>query len=318
MLVFSAADFEDFRQPRPDMPAEMEGELEDVVRVLAQNRWPWRLHATYDETISRALDVFEKRRPGHPARRAALVLRPRRDDLRPVHRPHRRARRRHRRAAPHGLPGRVFRRALRPRRGRGHAADREDAGDGREGLRRHRCDARGVVQPVGVAGLAGHRQDRRRPAALPAAQLPRPRDGAAHVDRERHLVLQRGGQEGPHRGRASSPTSIVPDRDFFACAEDEIADTTSRPDHRRRQGRLRRGRLRAARRRPPPPAMPDWSPVRTLRRLRRLGRAGGASRCRLGRCSRDAAGLRLRQRRAASTATSMRRAWAQPGCRRRT
>src|SRR5271154_5000850 len=60
MLVFSAADFEDFRQPRPDMVPEMEGELEDVVRVLAQNKWPWRLHATYDETISRALDVFEK------------------------------------------------------------------------------------------------------------------------------------------------------------------------------------------------------------------------------------------------------------------
>lgn len=60
MLVFSAADFEDFREPRPDMVPEMEGELEGVVRVLAENRWPWRLHATYDETISRALDVFEK------------------------------------------------------------------------------------------------------------------------------------------------------------------------------------------------------------------------------------------------------------------
>jgi predicted amidohydrolase YtcJ len=60
MLVFSAADFEDFRQPRPDMPPEMETELEAVVRILAENRWPWRLHATYDETIRRALDVFEK------------------------------------------------------------------------------------------------------------------------------------------------------------------------------------------------------------------------------------------------------------------
>jgi len=60
MLVFSAADFEDFREPRPDMPAEMESELEGVARILAQNRWPWRLHATYDETIGRALDVFEK------------------------------------------------------------------------------------------------------------------------------------------------------------------------------------------------------------------------------------------------------------------
>src|SRR5437867_6837683 len=60
MLVFSAADFEDFRQPRPDMPTEMERELEDVVRILATNRWPWRLHATYDETISRALEAFER------------------------------------------------------------------------------------------------------------------------------------------------------------------------------------------------------------------------------------------------------------------
>ncbi|KQT52459.1 MULTISPECIES: amidohydrolase [unclassified Aureimonas] len=60
MLVFSAADFEDFRVERPDMPAEMEDDLEGVVRVLAENRWPWRMHATYDETISRALDVFEK------------------------------------------------------------------------------------------------------------------------------------------------------------------------------------------------------------------------------------------------------------------
>ena len=60
MLVYSAADFEDFRYPRPDMPANMEAELEEVVRILAANRWPWRMHATYDETISRALDVFER------------------------------------------------------------------------------------------------------------------------------------------------------------------------------------------------------------------------------------------------------------------
>ena len=59
MLVYSAADFEDFRVERPEMPPTMEGDLEPVVRLLAENRWPWRLHATYDETISRALDVFE-------------------------------------------------------------------------------------------------------------------------------------------------------------------------------------------------------------------------------------------------------------------
>jgi predicted amidohydrolase YtcJ len=60
MLVYSAADYEDFQVERPNMPPSMEGDLEPVVRVLAQNRWPWRLHATYNETITRALNVFEK------------------------------------------------------------------------------------------------------------------------------------------------------------------------------------------------------------------------------------------------------------------
>ena len=60
MLVFSAADFEDFLEPRPDLPLTMEQELEPVVRHLVEQRWPFRLHATYDESISRMLDVFEK------------------------------------------------------------------------------------------------------------------------------------------------------------------------------------------------------------------------------------------------------------------
>lgn len=60
MLVYSATDFEDFRVERPDMPPNMEEDLEGVIRLLAEKRWPWRLHATYDETISRALDVYER------------------------------------------------------------------------------------------------------------------------------------------------------------------------------------------------------------------------------------------------------------------
>jgi len=60
MLVFSAADFEDFLQPRPDLPENMEAELERVVRLLVEKRWPFRLHATYNESISRFLNVFEK------------------------------------------------------------------------------------------------------------------------------------------------------------------------------------------------------------------------------------------------------------------
>jgi predicted amidohydrolase YtcJ len=60
MLVFSAADFEDFLEPRPDLSATMESQLEPVVRLLAKNAWPFRLHATYDESIARALNVYEK------------------------------------------------------------------------------------------------------------------------------------------------------------------------------------------------------------------------------------------------------------------
>jgi len=60
MLVFSAADFEDFLQPRPDLSENMEAELEKVVRLLVENRWPFRLHATYNESITRFLNVFEK------------------------------------------------------------------------------------------------------------------------------------------------------------------------------------------------------------------------------------------------------------------
>lgn len=59
MLVFSAADFEDFLVARPDMPPKMEGDLKQVVSFLVASRWPFRLHATYNETIERALSVFE-------------------------------------------------------------------------------------------------------------------------------------------------------------------------------------------------------------------------------------------------------------------
>jgi predicted amidohydrolase YtcJ len=60
MLVFSAADFEDFIEPRPDLAPTLETELKDVVKLLASNRWPFRLHATYDESITRFLNVFEE------------------------------------------------------------------------------------------------------------------------------------------------------------------------------------------------------------------------------------------------------------------
>ena len=59
MLVFSAADFEDFLEPRPELQPVLEAELKKVISLLVEKRWPFRLHATYDESISRFLDVFE-------------------------------------------------------------------------------------------------------------------------------------------------------------------------------------------------------------------------------------------------------------------
>jgi predicted amidohydrolase YtcJ len=60
MLVYSAADFEDFLEPRPDLPSNLEKDLKDVVSLLAANKWPFRIHATYDESIARMLNVFEE------------------------------------------------------------------------------------------------------------------------------------------------------------------------------------------------------------------------------------------------------------------
>ena len=42
------------------MPAVMKSTLKAVIRLLVVNRWPFRIHATYDETISRVLTVFEE------------------------------------------------------------------------------------------------------------------------------------------------------------------------------------------------------------------------------------------------------------------
>lgn len=59
-LAWSAADFENFLEPRPDLAPIMEKELEKIVELLATNKWPFRIHATYDETIDRFLSVFER------------------------------------------------------------------------------------------------------------------------------------------------------------------------------------------------------------------------------------------------------------------
>lgn len=59
-LTWSAADFENFLEPRPELAPIMEAELETIIELLAVNEWPFRIHATYDETIERFLTVFER------------------------------------------------------------------------------------------------------------------------------------------------------------------------------------------------------------------------------------------------------------------
>ena len=59
-LVGDAADFENFLFPRPALTPTMEFQLKRVISILVNNRWPFRLHATYNESINRFLDVIEE------------------------------------------------------------------------------------------------------------------------------------------------------------------------------------------------------------------------------------------------------------------
>ena len=59
-LVMSAGDFENFDEPRPELSPVMEGQLKSVLSLLIKNRWPFRIHATYNESISRFLNVIEE------------------------------------------------------------------------------------------------------------------------------------------------------------------------------------------------------------------------------------------------------------------
>lgn len=59
-LIATGADFENFLEPRIVLSPDMETDLEPIIRLLVKNRWPFRLHATYGESIDRMLNVFEK------------------------------------------------------------------------------------------------------------------------------------------------------------------------------------------------------------------------------------------------------------------
>jgi predicted amidohydrolase YtcJ len=59
-LTWAAGDFENFSEPRPELASDYEVEFEKAVRLMVENGWGFRLHATYNETIERDLAVFEK------------------------------------------------------------------------------------------------------------------------------------------------------------------------------------------------------------------------------------------------------------------
>jgi predicted amidohydrolase YtcJ len=59
-IVATGADFENFAKPRPELAAAMEKQFKETISLLVKNRWPFRLHATYNESISRFLTVIEE------------------------------------------------------------------------------------------------------------------------------------------------------------------------------------------------------------------------------------------------------------------
>jgi predicted amidohydrolase YtcJ len=263
MLVYSAADFEDFRQPRPDMPAEMEAELGDVVRILAENRWPWRLHATYDETISRALDVFERVDQDVPLAGLNWFFD-------------------HAETISDASMDRIA--AL----GGGIAVQHRMAYQGEYFVERYGAGAAEATPPVakmlakGIkvsAGTDATRVASYNPWVSLAWLVTGKTVGGLRIypqrnclDRETALrmwtenVTWFSNEEGK-KGRievGQLADLIVPDRDYFSCAEDEIADTTS--DLTMVGGKVvyAAGDFARFGGAPPPPAMPDWSPVRTF------------------------------------------------------
>lgn len=263
MLVFSAADFEDFRQPRPDMGPEMEGELEEVVRILAQNRWPWRMHATYDETITRALDVFEKVNRDIPLAGLNWFFD-------------------HAETISEKSIDRIA--AL----GGGVAVQHRMAYQGEYFVERYGPGAAEATPPVkrmlekGVKVSAG--TDATRVASYnPWVSLSWLITGKTVsgtpiypqrncLDRETALrmwtekVTWFSNEEGK-KGRievGQFADLMVPDRDFFGCPESEIADTLSLLTVVGGKVVYAAGAFQPHDEGAPPPAMPDWSPVRAF------------------------------------------------------
>ena len=61
-LVWSAGDFENFLAPQPMLEDRdsWRADLKKVTLSLVEKEWPFRIHATYGESIANILDVFEE------------------------------------------------------------------------------------------------------------------------------------------------------------------------------------------------------------------------------------------------------------------
>jgi predicted amidohydrolase YtcJ len=60
VLAWSAHDYENFLAARPELSGQAIAQTAEVAQLVAHRQWPIRVHATYDETISQILDVFER------------------------------------------------------------------------------------------------------------------------------------------------------------------------------------------------------------------------------------------------------------------
>lgn len=58
-LVWNGVDFDNFLEPIPVFPPEMEADLDRVIRNTVQRGWPFRYHASYDQSIDRFLGVMQ-------------------------------------------------------------------------------------------------------------------------------------------------------------------------------------------------------------------------------------------------------------------
>ena len=58
-LVLSAVDWENFLEPQPQLDPRSAEPLRQIAALLVKKRFPFRVHASYDSSISFMLDVFE-------------------------------------------------------------------------------------------------------------------------------------------------------------------------------------------------------------------------------------------------------------------